>query len=249
RNLQDHLFFPVSCLTKDRRGINQGASRSGQLKGIAQYLIGKKGLFTIGPLEAVAFINLDDFNASPNFQFHFAPIHIGTQYGKDPYSIKSYVHKQDGYTILPSLLHPESKGTVTLNKEPLAAPVIDPQFLSQEEDLKTLVKGGKLAFEMAMDAAFEPYRDRLALPKTEPKSDKEWEEHIRKTVETIYHPVGTCKMGIDKQAVVDPELRVHGIDSLRVIDASIMPKIVSGNTNAPVYMIAEKGADMIKRKL
>ncbi len=245
KNLQDHLFFPVSCTTKIRGGINHGASAFGQAKGIIQYLF-KKGIFTIGPLEAVAFCNLDDFKKETNFQFHFAPLHIGDQYGKDPYSIESYVHRHDGFTILPSLLHPKSRGTLTLNdSDPTSPPRIDPNFLSDEQDLKTLIKGGKLAYDIAMDDAFNPYRDKLVMPPLPLADDAAWADHIRKTLETIYHPVGTCKMGSDSMAVVDSQLKVHGIDSLRVVDASIMPTIVSGNTNAPVYMIAEKGANMI----
>ena len=246
KNLQDHLFYPISCTTKTKNGINHGASLIGQAKGIFQYLF-KKGPFTIGPLEAVAFFNVDRPGDPTNFQFHFAPLHIGNEYGKDAYSLSSYVHPQDGFTILPSLLHPKSRGTVTLSSnDPNAAPQIDPNFLSEEEDMNALIKGGKLAYQMAMDTAFAPFRDRMVMPPKELASDTEWAEHIRKTVETIYHPVGTCKMGSDDAAVVDSQLKVHGIESLRVIDASIMPTIVSGNTNAPVYMIAEKGAEMIR---
>jgi len=246
KNLQDHLFFPVSCTTKKRQGINHGAKSWGQLKGTLNYLLRKKGLFTIGPLEAVAFLNLDDSSKPTNFQFHFAPIHIGSEYGKDPYDSKSYVQPQDGFTILPSLLHPDSKGTVSLtDSNPASPPIIDPNFLAVKKDLDALIKGGKMAYEMTQNEAFDPYRDRMGLPPKALKTDEEWSDHIRKTVETIYHPVGTCKMGNDEMAVVDQELKVHGIESLRVIDASIMPTIVSGNTNAPVYMIAEKGAEMI----
>lgn len=246
KNLQDHLFYPVSCTTKQRQGINHGASSLGQLKGTLQYIFGKKGLFTISPLEAVAFINLDDANKPANFQFHFAPLHIGSKYGQDAYDIKTYSQKKDGFTILPSLLHPESRGTVTLQStDPSASPVIDPNFLAEKKDLDTLIKGGKMAVEMAHIKAFEPFRDQMALPPKELKTDEEWADHIRKTVETIYHPVGTCKMGNDDLAVVDTNLKVHGIESLRVVDASIMPTIVTGNTNAPVYMIAEKAAEMI----
>lgn len=246
KNLQDHLFFPVSCTTKQKQGINHGASPWGQLKGTINYLMGKKGLFTIGPLEAVAFFNLDDLSKSTNFQFHFAPLHIGSEYGKDPYTIKSYAHEQDGFTILPSLLHPESRGTITLSDaDPTSPPVINPNFLSEKKDLEALIKGGKIAYELAQHEAFDSFRDQMALPPQELKTDHEWAEHIKRTVETIYHPVGTCKMGSDNMAVVDHKLKVRGVESLRVIDASIMPTIVSGNTNAPVYMIAEKGADMI----
>lgn len=247
KNLQDHLFYPISCTTKQRSGLNHGASIWGQLSGILNYAFGKKGPFTIGPLEAVAFFNVDDLEATTNLQFHFAPMHIGNTYGKDIYDIKSFVHPQDGFTILPSLLHPKSRGTVSLgSNDPLNAPVIDPQFLSDPDDLHMLIKGGKMAYEMAKSKAFDSFRDKMMMPPQPLKTDDEWAEHIRKTVETIYHPVGTCKMGSDEQSVVDTRLNVHGIQNLRIVDASIMPTIVSGNTNAPVYMIAEKAADMIK---
>ncbi|NQZ78293.1 MAG: GMC family oxidoreductase N-terminal domain-containing protein [Ekhidna sp.] len=246
KNLQDHLFYPVSSTSKSRDGLNHGASMWGQLTGIIKYGLQKSGPFTIGPLEAVAFFNTDDFSATTNFQFQFAPMHIGSQYGSDIYNIKSFVNPKDGFTILPSLLHPKSRGTVKLrDNKPDTAPVIDPNFLSASEDMKTLIKGGKIAYEMIHDKAFDPYRDAVVMPPKPPKSDDDWAVHIRQTVETIYHPVGTCKMGNDSEAVVDDELKVHGIGSLRVVDASIMPTIISGNTNAPVYMIAEKAADII----
>ena len=248
KNLQDHLFFPVSCTSKRRQGINRGASFWGQLRFMLQYLLSKKGLFTIGPLEAVAFLNLDDPEAPANFQYHFAPMYLGREYGADPYDIKTYVQPKDGFTLLPSLLLPKSRGTVTLrDTNPKSAPVVDPRFFSEQEDLDLLIKGGKLALKMVQNTAFDAYRDEVVMPPVPLKTDEEWGEHIRKTVETIYHPVGTCKMGQDDLAVVDQALKVHGIEGLRVVDASIMPRIVSGNTNAPVYMIAEKAADLIKQ--
>jgi len=124
------------------------------------------------------------------------------------------------------------------------APLIDPKFLSHEDDLKALVKGGRIAMELISQDALQKYSDGWA-ELTPDVSDDVLIQYIKRMVETIYHPVGTCKMGTDDLSVVDPELKVNGIESLRVIDGSIMPRIISGNTNAPIYMIAEKGADMI----
>lgn len=246
KNLQDHLFYPVSCTANERSGLNHGASIGGQLRGILQYYLSKKGPFTIGPLEAVAFFNTDDISKTTNFQFHFAPIHPGSKYGVDFYDIRTFASPKDGFTILPSLLHPKSRGTVTLSSaDPKDTPRIDPNFFSESEDLETMVKGGKIAMEMLESDSFKPYVDQMVLPHTKLNTDEEWKEHIKKSVETIYHPVGTCKMGNDDQSVVDDQLRIHGIEGLRVIDGSIMPTIVSGNINAPIYMIAEKGAEML----
>ena len=149
------------------------------------------------------------------------------------------------YTILPSLLLPESIGHVGLrDKNPDSTPLIQPNFLSEEADLAHLIKAGQKALEVMQDKAFDPYRKEIVYPQ-DSHSDDAWAEHIRKSLETIYHPVGTCKMGQDEMAVVDATLKVHQVEGLRVADASIMPRIVSGNTNAPVIMIGEKAADLI----
>lgn len=199
----------------------------------------------MSPLEAGGFINIDDQSKErANFQFHFAPMHLGKGYDYDMYDLSTYP-SHDGFTILPSLLKPESRGYIGLrSSNPMDAPVIQPNFLEKEADLNQLIKGSKIALEMMGQSAFSPYlQELISLP--ENSSDDVIAEHIRNSMETIYHPIGTCKMGNDEMAVVDSELRVHGIEGLRVVDASIMPEIITGNTNAPVYMIAEKAADMI----
>jgi choline dehydrogenase len=246
KNLQDHLFMNVSCTANQKLGQNHNLTIWGQVSGLAEYFIKKTGPFTISPLEAVAFFNIDEFASKDvNFQFHFAPIQVGAGYDVDMYNPDTYPKDEDGFTILPTLLHPKSRGFVGLHDTNIAsAPLIQPNFLSEEEDLKRLLKGTKMAIETLEKPAFDAYRRAFNAP-PQRGSDDEIVLHIKKMLETVYHPVGTCKMGNDEMAVVDAQLRVHGIEGLRVIDASIMPKIMSGNTNAPTYMIAEKGADMI----
>ena len=247
KNLQDHLFYPICAESKTQEGINHYISPLKQVKAAWSYFVHKKGVFCTSPLEGMAFFDLDQKDDKVNFQLHFSPICIKSEYGYDAYDLYDYP-KSDGFTILPTLLHPKSRGTVTLSSSSSKeAPIIQPNFLKEKEDLDQLVKGGKLVFKIMEDQAMKNHIKVNGLPFNR-NSDEFLIEHIKKTLETVYHPVGTCKMGIDSMSVVDSSLKVHGIKNLRVVDASIMPKIISGNTNAPVFMIAEKAADMILNK-
>ena len=191
----------------------------------------------------MAFFDINQKSKNVNFQLHFSPICIKEEYGYDAYDINDYP-SYDGFTILPTLLHPKSRGEVTLSSsDPLSSPTIQPNFLSHKDDLDQLVKGGEIAFKLLKDTALSKFIKRNGLPYN--RNSESLIDHIKKTLETVYHPVGTCKMGKDSLSVVNHKLQVYGISSLRVVDASIMPSIVSGNTNAPVYMIAEKASDMI----
>ena len=242
QNLQDHLFINVSSLALQQEGFNHQFKPLNQVKALIKYLTTHKGPLACSALEATAFFSLNA-GMQPDLQFHFTPLHIGDDYVPDLYNTKTYP-TYDGYTIAPTLLKPKSRGYVGLSSnDPMDAPLIQPNFLSAEDDLKMLILGVKKALEVSKAAAFNPFRKAIIVPKGE--SEKQIIEHIKKGLETVYHPVGTCKMGHDDLAVVSDTLQVHGIKGLRVVDASIMPTIVSGNTNAAAIMIGEKAADMI----
>ena len=242
KNLQDHLFIIASCLSYKNEGFNHHLNPLNQVMDLIKYQISHKGPLSCSPLEAVAFFSTGGA-VNPDIQFHFVPLHLGSDYKSDPYKPATYP-RTDGFSILPTLLKPKSRGYVKIRSaNPFDPPLIQPNFLSEDEDLQMLVAGVKKALEVLNANAFSPYRKSVITPAD--KSEQGIMEHIRKAVETVYHPTGTCKMGSDYMAVVNEKLQVHGIKGLRVVDASIMPTIISGNTNAPTMMIAEKAADMI----
>ncbi|KOY88166.1 choline dehydrogenase [bacterium 336/3] len=244
KNLQDHCFAMVSSSSKVPTA-NHDLKIHNQIKGVLEYFLFKKGVATASPLEANAFMRLDSQTDRPDMQFHFVPAHLGG-YDVDMYNLNKYP-THSGYTILATLLRPESRGYVSIqSKNPLDAPIIQPNYLDTEKDQKTLIQGVKKAFEVMQTNAFDKFRKEIYFPKNI-ENEKDILEHICKTLECVYHPVGTCKMGTenDEMSVVNSHLQVKGIKRLRVVDASIMPQITTGNTNAPVIMIAEKAADMI----
>ena len=242
KNLQDHLFFPLSGKLKKQEGINHYLNPWNKAKAFGHYLFTKRGALSASPLEARAFLHTEQ-EEDVNMQFHFCPVHVNQDYLTNPYNSAEF-SREDGFMLLPSLLKPKSRGYVGLRSpDPNSDPIIQPNFLSHEDDLKVLLKGGQIGLELINQSVFSSQLKEVYFPAK--STEDAMLEVLLNRVETIYHPVGTCKMGDDEMAVVDNQLQVHGIEGLRVIDASIMPTVIAGNTNAPVYMIAEKGAAMI----
>jgi choline dehydrogenase-like flavoprotein len=171
---------------------------------------------------------------------HFMFIHV-------PFHLPTYSVPAGSWTIAVGLVRPASRGTVRLRSAALEdKPLIDPAYLAQEADVEAMVRGTKLARELAQAKAFDPWRGPEALPGEAVQSDAELEDFVRHGAGTYYHPVGTCRMGVGPNAVVDPSLRVRGLEGLRVADASVMPSIVSANTNTAAMIIGEHAADLVR---
>jgi choline dehydrogenase len=238
QNLQDHLHSSVKWSCTQNITLFNNVKPLGAALAMAQYYLFKSGPSTTPGLEALAFLKSRPEVADPDLQYHFV-MALYNDHGRD-------IVQRHGFMSYFNLSRPESRGYIKLRStDPLAHPIIEPNYLESENDLRTLRAGLKISRDVIAQNAFDPYRGEELAPGPAVKTDKEIDDYIRQNSETLYHPVGTCKMGSDAQAVVDDQLRVHGVEGLRVVDASIMPRLVSGNTNAPTIMIAEKAADMI----
>ena len=239
RNLQDHLDFIASWKTKDTNGI--GIGLRGTINILRQIGIWRReggGIIASPSAEAGAFFKSRPDIDRPDLQLHFV---IGIV---DDHARK--LHFGYGYSCHVCVLRPFSRGEVGLHDaNPLSPPRIDPRYLSDDRDADLMVKGARRMREILASPALAPYRHKELYMQGD-VSDDDLLGHIRARSDTIYHPVGTCRMGAGDDAVVDQRLRVRGFEGLRVVDASIMPTIVGGNTNAPTIMIAEKAADMIR---
>jgi len=241
-NLQDHLDVTMSW--ECPQPITAYSLRKGLLKTLAigmNYAFFGKGLGRQQFLESGAFLKSRPDLDRPDLQIHTV-LAIMQDHGKVSVA-------KDGFTFHVCQLRPESRGRVGLRSaDPLDDPAIFANYLATEEDRRALREGVKMMRQVAEQPALGPYRKEELYPGKDVQSDDEIDAWIRKHAETIYHPVGTCKMGAagDDMAVVDAELKVRGVEGLRVVDASVMPTLVGGNTNAPTIMIAEKAADMIR---
>ena len=240
-NLQDHSAATVQYMTKSI--VPYGISLP-NLPNLAwqvlKYVTARKGLFASNLIESGGFLKTERELDRPDIQLVFVPGH------RVPPKILVYGH---GYALTAVLLRPKSTGQVRLaSADPTANPIIDPQFFTSDDDLEVMLKGLKEARRIMAMPQFDKYRGHEIAPGAKVEDDDQVRDYILNTSATIFHPVGTCKMGRadDPMAVVDERLRLHGVEGLRVVDASIMPRIVGGNTNAPTIMIGEKAADMIK---
>ncbi|TMN96522.1 GMC family oxidoreductase N-terminal domain-containing protein [Pseudoalteromonas sp. S558] len=240
-NLQDHLTVVPLYKSKTSKGTF-GVSPLGIasiFKECVNWFTKREGRLTSNFAESHAFIKLFKDSPAPDVQLEFV---IGLV---DDHSRK--LHTGHGYSIHSSIMRPKSRGTITLaDNNPRSAPLIDPNYLSHPDDLTVMLAGLKKTLAIMQSKAFDNIRGKMVYP-LDINNDEQLIAFIRQTADTEYHPVGTCKMGQDSMAVVDTNLRVHGMSNLRVVDASIMPIIITGNTNAPVIAIAEKAADLIKR--
>ncbi len=240
-NLQDHLAHVVSRRSnaKDTLDLAEAVVRVG--KNLFDYFVHKRGPFTSNVGEGGAFVKSDESLDAPDVQYHLAPTFFLGHGSRNPAGVA-------GYSVAGLVLTPESRGTVRLGSaDARAKPLVDPRYFSDArgEDLRRTVWAFRLGQRIADARAFADVNAGPYEPERVLTSDEEIIPFLRTHSETLYHPVGTCKVGVDDQAVVDPDLRVHGIRGLRVVDASIMPTVTRGNTNAPTIMIAERAADLI----
>ncbi|MEU8396127.1 GMC family oxidoreductase N-terminal domain-containing protein [Nonomuraea sp. NPDC048892] len=231
KNLQDHLSSGV-FVECTRPVTLTGAESIGNL---LRYLVTRSGMLTTNVGEAVAFIRTSDGEPAPDIELIFAPGPF-IDHGLTPPT-------GHGLTVGVVLLQPESRGRVGLNG---ADVLIDPAYLSAEADVRRLVAGLRTAQRVFATDAMKRFAGGPMAPYWAPETDEELARWVRERGETLYHPVGTCRMGTDDGSVVDPELRVRGVEGLRVADASVMPTLNRGHTHAPAVMIGEKGADLIK---
>jgi choline dehydrogenase-like flavoprotein len=242
RHLRDHPAAPIAMETSD--STSYGHSWKALPRNVAQsvrYLATRRGQYASNLFETTAYIRTLPESDRPDLQIVFQPARRNPK----PFPIPL----GHGYAIVSVCIYPQSTGRVSLSgPDPFAEPLIDPALGSDEADLRTILRGLKMARAIFAHEAFAKYRAHEVFPGPEVASDEQWLEHIRNTLTTVHHPGSTCRMGQAGDNVVDHELKVHGLEHLRVADASIYPRLVGANTNASVVAIAEKASDMILGK-
>ena len=238
RNLQDHpdFIFGYTAPSLDLVAFTPRGGLRIAREGL-RYRRERRGMLSSNYAEGGGFLKTEPGLVAPDVQLHFVVALV------DDHARR--LHFKHGYSCHVCLLRPKSRGQLTLaSADPLAAPLIDPAFLQHPDDIETLVKGFKLTRRLMDAPVLAQLRERDMFT-AGVETDEQIREVLRRRCDTVYHPVGTCRMGIDELAVVDPELRVRGLQGLRVVDASIMPTLIGGNTNAPTIAIAEKAVDLL----
>ena len=230
RGLQDHVRCPI--LYQQKKSVT--LSVPAMALPFLECCITRKGIFTSSTIAAGAFLQLSHESELADCQFSVKWT------GSAPY--------RQAVDFQPCLMDVESRGSVQLaSADPSENPIVDPNYLSVPRGVEILVNAIRFARSLTGTKALEEFGLlNEILPGRDVRSDSELAEYVRNRIETCFHPAGTCRMGVDDLSVVDPELRVHGLDGLRVVDASVMPSLINGNTNGPTIMIAEKAADLIR---
>ncbi|MDR5822235.1 MULTISPECIES: GMC family oxidoreductase N-terminal domain-containing protein [unclassified Caballeronia] len=237
-NFQDHLTAPVYGRARHPHSVLGHDRGYRALRHGLQYVLTRSGLLSSNVIESGAFIDTSG-SGRPDIQIHTTPTLVG--------DVDRKPLEGHGITIGPCVVRPKSRGTVRLvSKDPLAPARLDPRFFSHPDDMETMIRGVRISRKILRAPALrEVIAEELLPGAADEISDARIEEHVRTVCKTVFHPAGSCRMGTDELAVVDPHLRVHGVSGLRVADASVMPALVSGNTNATAIMIGERCADFI----
>jgi choline dehydrogenase len=239
-NYVDHYATRMNWRVRQPITLNEQSRGWRLAREVLKYALMKKGILTLGTGMSFGFVKTRPELETPDVQYFF--MHASYANAAD-----RRLDREPGMTIGVSQLRPQSRGSVHIkSRDPIAAPSIRPNFLSATADQEALVEGMKIARHIIDQPAMSLYRLRELSPGPDVSTDDAWLDFAYRNGQTIYHPVGTCRMGSDERAVVDIRLRVNGVRGLRIVDASVMPSIVSGNTQAAVMMIAEKAADMIR---
>ncbi|MEQ8706455.1 MAG: choline dehydrogenase [Phaeodactylibacter sp.] len=242
QNLQDHLLAGCVYHTHLKNTLDSAERFPWSIRYLLQYLFLKKGLLASNVAECGGFLRSLPGQDAPDLQWHFSPSYFLRHGFDNP-------ETGNGAGLGMTLICPYSRGQVQLQSpNPEDRPLIDPNYLSDDRDLHTLIRGYRITERIMAQPALAPYLKSRFMPPPEVETEPTLVQYFRDWAQSLYHPVGTCKMGQDEAAVVDHQLAVQGVQNLRVVDASIMPVIVRGNTNAPAMMIAEKAAAMIRNK-
>jgi len=235
QNLSDHPVVPLIWRVRGAKSLHDSEN---SLRLVQWQALGR-GPFTSNVAETGGFLRTRSELAAPDIQWHVAAAEFDDEGLVDPLG--------PGFTVAPTLVAVASRGQIRLRDgDPQHAPMIDPEYFAEPEDLDAMVEGLRLTLDMASQGPLAKHLGDPVQPRAMPRTEEELREHARRRVQTLYHPVGTASMGVHEEAVCDLELRVRGIEGLRVVDASVMPVVPRGNTNAPTIAVAERAADLIR---